>query len=374
MFLKGKRYKNFTGYIGRRTKKMNSWKDNLIKITPYTAGEQPSKRDFIKLNANENPYPPAPEVTAAIQSFRAGGLNKYPDANAAPLCEAIGKRLGIPGKNIFAGNGSDDVLALCFRAFFNSGKPVLFPDITYSFYPVWCNMLGIPFENPPLDGSFNIDPGDYKRDNGGVVICNPNAPTSIGRGLDFIREILDSNPGSVVIADEAYVDFGGVSALPLLSEYPNLAVVQTFSKSRSMAGMRIGFCAAGDDLISALRAAKDSYNSYPIDSVAIAAGIASVENEDYFRETVGRIISTRDRLTKGLRELGFSLPDSSTNFVFASHENFSAGDICEYLKSRDIYVRYFKKPRIDDRLRITVGTDSEIDSLLCALREYISGK
>lgn len=170
-----------------------SWKENLIKITPYTAGEQPAKRDFIKLNANENPYPPAPEAAKIIREFKAETLNKYPDANAAPLCEAIGKRLGIPGKNIFAGNGSDDVLALCFRAFFNSGKPILFPDITYSFYPVWCSMLSIPFETPALDSDFNIDPEGFERDNGGVVICNPNAPTSIGRDLDFIREILRLN-------------------------------------------------------------------------------------------------------------------------------------------------------------------------------------
>ncbi len=350
---------------------MNSWKENLIKITPYTAGEQPDKTDFIKLNANENPYPPAPGVIKAIAGFGADSLNKYPDANAAPLPGAIAKSLGVSPKNVFAGNGSDDVLALCFRAFFNSGKPVLFPDITYSFYPVWCNMLGIPFETPPLDGSFNIDPEDYKRENGGVVICNPNAPTSIGRGLDFIREILEANTNSVVISDEAYVDFGGISALPLLKEFPNLAVVRTFSKSHSMAGMRIGYCIAGDELISALRAAKDSYNSYPLDSVAIAAGCASLADEDYFRQTISKIISTRERLANALRERGFILPDSSTNFLFAAAEKFSARDICEYLKTRDIYVRYFNSPRIDNRLRITIGTDYEIDRLIEAIDDYI---
>lgn len=357
---------------------MKTWKDNLIKITPYTAGEQPKKRDFIKLNANENPYPPAPGVAAAIAGFRTENLNKYPDANAAPLLEAIAGRLGISPKNVFAGNGSDDVLALCFRAFFNSEKPVLFPDITYSFYPVWCNMLGIPFETPPLDDSFNIDPDSYKRENGGVVICNPNAPTSIGRDLDFMREILEANQGSAVISDEAYVDFGGVSggisALPLLKEFPNLAVVQTFSKSRSMAGMRIGFCIAGDELISALRAAKDSYNSYPLDSVAIAAGCASLADEEYFNSTVSKIISTRSRLTAALRERGFSLPDSSTNFLFGQHEKFAARDICEYLKTRDIYVRYFNTPRIDNRLRITIGTDEEIDKLIAAIDDYVSSR
>ena len=249
-----------------------SWRDNLIKIEPYVAGEQPNKTDFIKLNANENPYPPAPGVLRAIEQFRGGSLKKYPDANAKPLADALAKRFGLQRENVFVGNGSDDVLALCFRAFFNSDKPVIYPDITYSFYPVWCEMLHIPFETIPVDDSFNINAADYKRPNGGVVIANPNAPTSIGRGLDFMREILDANPDSVVISDEAYVDFGGTSSVPLLKEYENLVVVQTFSKSRSMAGMRIGYALGNKEIISALFAAKDSYNSYPLDSVAIAAG------------------------------------------------------------------------------------------------------
>lgn len=351
--------------------KMADWKDKLIKIEPYTAGEQPDKKDFIKLNANENPYPPAPGVLETINKFKAEGLNKYPDANAMPLVRAIAARLGLSEENIFVGNGSDDVLALAFRAFFNSDKPVLYPDITYSFYPVWCSMLGIPYETVPVDGDFNIRAEDYRRENGGVVICNPNAPTSIGRGLDFMREILDANPDSIVISDEAYVDFGGVSALPLLKEYPNLAVVQTFSKSRSMAGMRIGYCAAGNELIGALKAAKDSYNSYPVDSVAIEAGCASVADEKYFSDTVARIIKTRERLAAEMRAMGFDVKDSSTNFLFASHPKYKAPDISAFLKTKDIYVRYFSKPRIDDHLRITIGTDSEIDALISALREYI---
>jgi len=348
-----------------------SWKDNLIDIAPYVAGEQPDKKDFIKLNANENPYPPSPKVTEVINRFETGCLNKYPDADAAPLVRAIADRLGLDSKNIFVGNGSDDVLALAFRAFFNSDKPVLYPDITYSFYPVWCSMLKIPYELIPVDEDFNINASDYKRANGGVIICNPNAPTSIGRDLSFIREILDANPDSVVICDEAYVDFGGQSALPLLKEYPNLAVIQTFSKSRSMAGMRIGFCAAGEELISALRAAKDSYNSYPVDSIAIEAGCASVADEDYFRETISKIISTRDRLTCELRTMGFDVKDSSTNFLFATHPRYKAPEISAFLKTKDIYVRFFNKPRIDNHLRITVGTDSETDALICALKEYI---
>lgn len=348
-----------------------SWKDNLIKIEPYVAGEQPAKTDFIKLNANENPYPPSPAVIKAIEDFRAEGLKKYPDANASPLCLAIAERFGLSRENVFVGNGSDDVLALCFRAFFNSDKPIIYPDITYSFYPVWCEMLRIPYETIPVDDEFNINPADYARENGGVVIANPNAPTSIGRGLDFIREILDANRDSVVIVDEAYVDFGGVSAVPLLKEYENLVITQTFSKSRSMAGMRIGFALGNREIISALYAAKDSYNSYPMDSVAIAAGVASVADEQYFSDTVARIVATRGRLTEELRKMGFDVKDSSANFVFAEHSTRRAKDICEYLKTRDIYVRYFSKPRIDNRLRITVGTDEEIDALISALRDYL---
>lgn len=347
-----------------------SWKDNLIKIEPYVAGEQPDKKDFIKLNANENPYPPAPGVLRAIEHYNGENLKKYPDANAAPLADALAKRFGLERENIFLGNGSDDVLALCFRAFFNSDKPVIYPDITYSFYPVWCEMLRIPYETIPVDEDFNINAADYKRENGGVVIANPNAPTSIGRGLDFMREILDANKDSVVISDEAYVDFGGVSAVPLLKEYENLVVVQTFSKSRSMAGMRIGYALGNKEIISSLFAAKDSYNSYPLDSVAIAAGIASVEDEEYFASTISRVIATRQRLTGVLREMGFDVKESSTNFLFAAHPDYSAKDIQEYLKTRDIYVRYFSKKRIDNRLRITIGTDEEIDALISALMDY----
>ncbi len=348
-----------------------SWRDNLIDIEPYVAGEQPDKKDFIKLNANENPYPPAPEVLEVIASFNGEALKKYPDADAKPLAAAIAERVGLARENVFVGNGSDDVLALCFRAFFNSDKPVIYPDITYSFYPVWCDMLRIPYETILVDESFNINAEDYKRPNGGVVIANPNAPTSIARGLDFIREILDANQDSVVIVDEAYVDFGGESAVPLLSEYENLVVTQTFSKSRSMAGMRIGCAFGNKEIISALYAAKDSYNSYPMDMVAIEAGVASVKNEEYFRATLSKVIATRERLTKELRELGFELPDSCANFVFAEHKDYRAKDICEYLKTRDIYVRYFSKARIDNRLRITVGTDEEIDALIAALKDYI---
>ncbi len=346
-----------------------SWRDNLIKIDPYVAGEQPDKTDYIKLNANENPYPPSPAVIKAIAKFSGEKLNKYPDAEVKPIADIIAKRNGLKRENVFVGNGSDDVLQLAFRSFFNSGRPVLFPDITYSFYPVWCELAKIPYETLAVDDDFNINAESYSRPNGGVVICNPNAPTSIGRGLGFIREILDRNRDSVVIVDEAYVDFGGESAVELLREYENLCIAQTFSKSRSMAGMRIGCALGGEELISALYSAKG--NSYPVDSVAIAAGVASLLDDEYFRTTVGRVISTREKLTESLRSMGFDVKDSSTNFVFAEHPKYRAREIFEYLKTRDIYVRYFNKPRIDNRLRITVGTDPQVDALVSALSEMI---
>lgn len=348
-----------------------SWKDNLIKIEPYVAGEQPNKTDFIKMNANENPYPPSPEAIKAINNFDGANLKKYPSANAVELVKTIAEYHGLKPENVFAGNGTDDVLSLCFRAFFNSKKPILFPDITYSFNTVWCEILGIPFEQIRVDADLNINPEDYKRANGGVVIANPNAPTSIGRDLDFLRIILDNNRDSVVIVDEAYVDFGGITAIPLLSEYDNLVITRTFSKSRSMAGMRIGYAMGSKDAIAAIYAAKDSVNSYPVDSVAQTAGIASIKDEKYFRETIAKVIRTREYLTEKMREMGFKIPDSSTNFIFASHEKYSAKEIFKYLKSKDIYVRWFNKPRIDNHLRISIGTDEETEALLNALKEYI---
>ena len=343
----------------------------MIKIEPYVAGEQPNKTDFIKLNANENPYPPSPRVAAAIKEFNAEGLKKYPSANAVPLVRAIAKREGLKPENVFAGNGTDDVLSLAFRAFFNSDKPIIFPDITYSFNTVWCDILNIPFETVPVDEEFNVNPADYARENGGVVIANPNAPTSVGRGLDFIRDVMDGNRESVVIIDEAYVDFGGTTAVPLIAEYDNLLITRTFSKSRSLAGMRLGWAMGSPELISALYATKDSMHSYPVDSIAQAAGVASMEDEEYFRETLKKVIATRERLTAEMRTMGFKLPDSQTNFVFASHPDIPANEIFDYLKEKDIYVRWFNKPKIDNYLRITVGTDEETDALISALREFV---
>lgn len=348
-----------------------SWKDNLIKIEAYVAGEQPNKTDFIKLNANENPYPPSPEAIKAINGFDCEALRKYPSANSTELVKTIAEYHGLRSENVFAGNGTDDVLSLCFRAFFNSGRPILFPDITYSFNTVWCEILKIPYCQVKVDENFNVNPDDYKRENGGVVIANPNAPTSIGRDLDFLRTILDNNKNSVVIVDEAYVDFGGITAIPLLSEYENLVITRTFSKSRSMAGMRLGYALGSKDAINAIYAAKDSVNSYPVDSVAQAAGIASIKDEKYFRETLARVMKTRDDVAEKLRGMGFDVPESSTNFIFAEHIKYDAKSIFEYLKTKDIYVRWFNKPRINNRLRITIGTDEEMKALVSALEEYL---
>ncbi len=346
-----------------------SWKDNLLKIDPYVAGEQPKKSGYIKLNANENPYPPSPRVIEAIRNFDGSSLNKYPSAECSQLAEALTKDTELTVKNILIGNGSDDVLTLCFRAYFNSGLPIIFPDITYSFYPVWCELLKIPYETIPVDENFNIHAEDYKIPNGGVVICNPNAPTSIGRSLDFIREILEYNSESIVIVDEAYIDFGGESALPLLKEYENLIITRTFSKSRGMAGMRIGYALGNEEVISVLYSVKN--NSYPLDSVSISAGKASVEDGEYFKEIISKIKDSRSKLSAELRGLGFTLPESSANFVFAEHNKKSAAEIFEFLKSRDIYVRYFDKPRISNRLRITIGTCEQNGALIGALKDFL---
>lgn len=358
------------------------WRKNLIEIEPYTAGEQPKSDDIIKLNANENPYPPSPSVLEAIAATTGRQMSVYPSMDAMPLKAELAARLPeiygveLATENIFIGNGSDDVLAAAFRAFFNSDKPILFPDVTYSFYPVWCELLKIPYENPEVDGSFEIDPEDYARQNGGVVIANPNAPTSIGRGLDFIERILELNRDCIVIVDEAYIDFaapesGVRTALPLLKKYENLVVTQTFSKSRSMAGMRIGMAYGSQELIGKLYAVKDSYNSYPLDNVAIAAGAASLRDVPYFKKRILDVTATRERTAKAFREMGFKVADSSTNFLFAEHERLTAEEIFSHLRSCGIYVRYWNKPKIGNRLRITVGTDDQMDKLIAAVREMI---
>lgn len=349
----------------------NLWTDNLRDIEPYVPGEQSSDKDIIKLNANENPYPPSPKVLEAVKNFDIAELKKYPNANATPLKQALADYYNVDIKNVFVGNGSDDVIAIAFQALFNSELPVAYPDLTYSFYPVWCRLFGIPYKTYPVDDDFRINPEDYREKNGGVVIPNPNAPTSIGEGLDFVRKIMEYNQDSVVIIDEAYVDFGGVSSIPLISEYENLLVTGTFSKSRSLAGLRLGFAIGSEKLISVLEAVKNSYNSYTVDSLSIEMGRASILDDEYFKATCNKIISTRQRVADELRALGFSLPDSSANFLFVTHDKLSMKEMFEYLKEKKVFIRYFAVPRIDNYVRITVGTDDEMDVLLKEIRGYI---
>lgn len=350
----------------------NLWKENLRKITPYVPGEQSKNKNIVKLNANENPYPPSPKAIEALKSFNSERLRYYPNANSTELKEALAEYYNVDIENIFVGNGSDDVLAIAFQSFFNSDKPIVYPDLTYSFYPVWCDLFGIPYKTYPVDDNFRIIPEDYKEANGGVVIPNPNAPTSIGEGLDFVEKIMQYNPDSVVIIDEAYVDFGGTSSVELTNKYKNLLITGTFSKSRSLAGLRIGFAVGSKELISVMEAVKNSYNSYTIDSVSIAMGTASVRDDEYFKATCKRIIDTRERFTKEMKELGFKVLDSSTNFIFATHSDLSMKDMFEYLKTKNVFIRYFSLPRIDNYTRITIGTDEEMDVLLKEIKEYIN--
>ena len=269
------------------------------------------------------------------------------------------------------GNGSDDVLALCFQAFFCSDKPILFPDLTYSFYPVWCSLFKTPYKNIPLDENFRINPDDYKEENGGVILPNPNAPTGIYENLDFIEKILNNNTDCIVIIDEAYIDFGGESAISLLDKYENLVIVQTMSKSRSLAGLRVGYAFASAELISVLDAVKNSYNSYTMDSIAISAAAASLADDEYFKDTCNKIINTRQKTIQALEKLDFDVVPSMANFVLATHKSVKAVDIFEKLKAQNIFVRYFKIPRIDNYLRITIGTDDEMDKLFYALKNLL---
>ena len=350
---------------------MTDWEANVLKVEPYTPGEQPKEANIIKLNTNENPYPPSPAVEKVIVKFDVASLRKYPDPCVTDLVEALSKAYSMPMDQIFVGVGSDDVLALSFLTFFHGKKPIIFPDITYSFYDVWANVFEIPFETKALDEDFCIRTEDYFCDNGGIVIPNPNAPTGVHHPLDEIEEIVKKNPNSVVIIDEAYGDFSGVSALPLVEKYDNLLVVMTFSKSRSLAGSRIGFAFGSKKLISYLNDVKYSFNSYTMDRLTIQIGKASLEDDAYFKKCVSDIIETREWTKKELSRLGFTYPDSKTNFIFASHERVPAKDIFEHLKEKHIYVRYFNAPRIDNYLRISIGTKNEMEILIKTLEEYL---
>ena len=347
------------------------WTKNLRNIEPYVPGEQSKDKDIVKINANENPYPPSPKAAEVLKSFDTNKLRFYPSANSTKLKEAIAKYYKVDVSNVFVGNGSDDVLAVAFQSFFNSEKPIVYPDLTYSFYPVWCSLFGIKYKNYPVGDDFRINPEDYKEKNGGVVIPNPNAPTSLGEGLDFVEKILDYNQDSVVIIDEAYVDFGGTSSIPLIDKYENLLVTGTFSKSRSLAGLRIGFAIGSKALIDVMEAVKNSYNSYTVDSLSIEMGAASIEDDEYFKSTCKKVIKTRERVTLELEKLGFDVLDSQTNFIFVTHNKHNMKWLFEYLKSQKVFIRYFSLPRIENYVRITIGTNEEMDIFLEKTKEFI---
>jgi histidinol-phosphate aminotransferase len=348
-----------------------NWEENVRKVVPYVAGEQPKNKNVIKLNTNECPYPPAPEVETVLHGFDYDILRKYPDPEVSDLVNVLAKRHGLFPSQVFVGVGSDDVLSMSFLTFFNSNKPILFPDITYSFYDVWADLYRIPYELQPLDDNFCIKKEDYFKENGGIVIANPNAPTGVMAAISDLEEIIKANQDSIVIIDEAYVDFGGESCVPLIAKYDNLLVIQTFSKSRSMAGMRIGYAMGSKKLIGYLNDVKFSFNSYTMNATAIAAGVASVENEKYFRETVAKVVATRERTKGELSKLGFIFPDSKTNFIFASHKTVPADDIFNALRANEMYVRHWNKDRISNYMRISIGTDEEMDKVLEFLKDYL---
>lgn len=348
-----------------------SWENNIRKVVPYVAGEQPQNKNVIKLNTNECPYPPAPEVERVLHGFDACLLRKYPDPDISELVAALAKRHGLSKQQVFVGVGSDDVLAMSFLTFFNSDKPILFPDITYSFYDVWADLFKIPYECQPLDENFCIKKEDYRKQNGGIAIANPNAPTGVCEDPSFFEEIIKANPDSVVIVDEAYIDFGGESCVPLIEKYENLLVVQTFSKSRALAGLRIGYAMGSKKLIKYLNDVKFSFNSYTMNAVTIEAGVASVENEEYFKRITAKIMETRENTKKRLAELDFIFQDSKTNFIFASHKRVPAQEIFDVLRQNEIYVRHWNKPRIENYLRISIGTDEEMKTVLDFLEHYL---
>ena len=346
------------------------WEENVRRVVPYTPGEQQKKSGVIKLNTNENPYPPAPGVGKALAALDVEKFRLYPEfPEQTELAEALAGHYQIGTDQIFIGVGSDDVLSIAFMTFFQSDKPVFFPDITYSFYDVWADVYGIPYERKALDADFQICPADYCKPNGGVIFPNPNAPTGVLMPLEKVEEIVAANRDVVVIVDEAYIDFGGTSALPLTRKYDNLLVVQTFSKSRSMAGMRIGFCMGQPALIRYLNDVKYSVNSYTLNTAALALGVEAVRDEAYFRDCCRRIIQTREKAEEELTKRGFAFPKSYANFIFASHKTVPAREIFERLKENDIYVRWWNKDRIDNYLRITIGTDEQMEALYRALYE-----
>ena len=349
------------------------WEENVRMVTPYVPGEQPKDKNVIKLNTNECPYPPTPYVAEAIANFDYEDLRRYPNTQSIQLVEQLADVYEVKPENIFVGIGSDDVLAMSFLTFFNSQKPILFPDITYSFYDVWADLYRIPYACKPLDNNFCIKKEDYFTENGGIIIPNPNAPTGVEENVEIIEEIIQKNRDVVVIIDEAYVDFGAKSVLPLIQKYDNLLVVQTYSKSRALAGIRIGFAFGCEKLIKYLNDVKFSFNSYTMNRLTVAVGAACLKDKKYFEDTIQKVIVTRERVKMELSELGFSFQNSKSNFVFATHKTMPAKEIFEAAKKEGIYLRYFDKPRINNHLRISIGTDKEMDVLVSFLK-YLLGR
>lgn len=351
---------------------MEAWEKNIRKVVPYVPGEQPKRSGIIKLNTNENPYPPSPAAVKALRDLDTDLLRRYPDPSASALVRAIAEFYGLGESQVFAGVGSDDVLAMAFLACFNSDRPILFPDITYSFYDVWAELFQIPYETLPLDQDFKIRPEDYKKECGGIIFPNPNAPTGIFMPLSFVEEMISANQNVIVIVDEAYIDFGGESAVPLLKKYSNLLISQTFSKSRSMAGMRVGFLLGNPKLIGYINDCKYSFNSYTMSQASIALGAAAMRDREYFSQCTRKIIETREWAKGEFKKLGFAFADSKANFLFVTHPDYAAGEICAALKEAGIYVRHFaNQPRIQNYLRVTIGTREEMETLFAFFRRYL---
>lgn len=347
------------------------WSSRIRDLTPYTPGEQPKERKFIKLNTNENPYPPSPKVVEAVKQGVDARLKLYPDPEVGKLTSALAKAYGVEENQVFVGNGSDEVLAFAFQAFFEPGGTILFPDVTYSFYPVYSNLFGIRYRTVPLNEDFTIPVEQMLGNNDGVVITNPNAPTGIELDQASLRRILEGNPDVVVIVDEAYIDFGGTSALPLLREYPNLLVVQTMSKSRALAGMRVGFAFGSENLIQGMNCVKNSINSYTMDQLAILAGVAAVEDQAYFQRRCAQVADTRDKTTKVLQALGFTVLPSKSNFIFITHPELPARKLFADLRAAGILVRYFDQPRIDNFLRVTIGSEEEMAEFCATMKQFV---
>lgn len=349
---------------------MREYEKNIRKVEPYVPGEQPQNK-VIKLNTNENPYPPSPRVAKALEEMDSDRFRLYPDPACTALTEALADFYHVNPDQVFVGVGSDDVLSMCFLTFFNSDKPIFFPDITYSFYKVWAELYRIPYECQKLDGDFRIVKEDYYKENGGVIFPNPNAPTALYEELDVVEDIIRANPDVIVIVDEAYVDFAGRSAMELIDRYENLIVVQTFSKARSMAGMRIGYAVSSPRLIKYLNDAKYSFNSYTMNQAALVCGVEAVKDREYFEEGLHKIIKTREWAKGRFEELGFCSLDSRANFIFATHPEYDAKELFEALKDNGIYVRYWGSERIEQYLRITIGTREEMEVLFGFLERYV---